>query len=297
MSTRSLVYLKLLSGVIAISFSAILVKWAGVDPTLSAFFRTLYAAGFLFALSGIKRNTEFQTNNHQWILPSLLAGVFFAADLIIWHKTIFYIGAGPATVLGNSQVVFVTILVYLFFKEKFHPMFWLLLPLIFLGLYMAIPKTNILVDPTKGFFMGLMVGLTYAGFLLCMRYAHMRTKSNYPEILSLALIMVVSAVLIGGYGAWIENISFTGISIKSHGILLLLAIVAQSLGWILIKSNLTKMPAHQGSLLLLLQPLLTTIWGCLFFREPMGSLQFIGIAMSIGLIALYQTYFAKRIKP
>ena len=245
MSSRNPVLLKLLSGITAISFSAILVKLAAVDPTVSAFFRTLYAAGFLFVLSGIKHTREFRTNNLRWVLPSLLAGVFFAADLIIWHKTIFYIGAGPATILGNSQVVFVTLFVYIFFKERIHPVFWLFLPFIFLGLFFCVPKSLLLVSPNRGFFLGIMVGVMYSGFLLCMRYAHRSSRDHYPEFFSLAVIMGASSVLIGLYGRGIENLDLVNISLKAHGLLLFLAIVAQSLGWILIKSNLTKMPAHQ----------------------------------------------------
>ena len=37
----------------------------------------------------------------------MIAGVFFAADLIFWHQAIKDVGAGLATVLGNLQVVIV----------------------------------------------------------------------------------------------------------------------------------------------------------------------------------------------
>ena len=38
---------------------------------------------------------------------ALIAGLFFAADLIFWHQAIADVGAGLATVLGNLQVVIV----------------------------------------------------------------------------------------------------------------------------------------------------------------------------------------------
>ena len=40
---------------------------------------------------------------------ALLAGMFFAADLIFWHQAIADVGAGLATVLGNLQVVIVPV--------------------------------------------------------------------------------------------------------------------------------------------------------------------------------------------
>lgn len=284
--------IKLLVGVIAISFSAIFVKWADVNPTISAFFRTFYATLLLSALAFSKPSVNFKNPSRLWISLSILAGIFLGIDLIVWHKAILYIGAGPSTLLGNSQIIFVTIMVYFFFKEKIHPMFWIMLPLIFAGLFLAIPKTNILVEPGKGFFMGMIVGLTYAGFLMGMRYAHRLTPKPFPEFASLGLIMLTSALIIGPYALFVEKLDLLHISFHSHVMMFLMALVAQCFGWIFIQGSITKLPGHQGSLLLLLQPILTTLWGVLFFTEPFSKTQFFGIVLAIGCIALYQIRFA-----
>ena len=47
-----------------------------------------------------------------------IGGVFFAADLVLWHYSIEYVGAGLATVLGNTQVVLVGLLAWLLFRER-----------------------------------------------------------------------------------------------------------------------------------------------------------------------------------
>ena len=47
-----------------------------------------------------------------------IAGVFFAADLILWHHAISQVGAGLATVLGNTQVVVVPLGAWLFLRER-----------------------------------------------------------------------------------------------------------------------------------------------------------------------------------
>ena len=49
---------------------------------------------------------------------AIIAGLFFAADLVAWHYAIQMVGAGLATVLGNTQVVFVAIAAWLFFGER-----------------------------------------------------------------------------------------------------------------------------------------------------------------------------------
>jgi drug/metabolite transporter (DMT)-like permease len=296
--TKSNPILQLLLGVIAISFSATLVKYVpNIHPTVSAFYRTFYSTIILLSLSLFHYKTEWKPNNLRWMIPSLWAGIFLAADLILWHKTILYIGSGPATLIGNSQIIFVSIFAFLFFKEKFSTYFLLFLPLIFMGLYWAIPKTQIMISPQRGFTLGLIVGLTYAGFLIGLRYAKSMTGDNYPEILSLAFIMMVTTTSIGGYALGVEHLSMFGITFQNHVVLFLMGLIPQSLGWILIKSNLTKFPSHQGSLTLLLQPILTIVWGTLLFHEPLGPWQISGMLLALVSLGVYQFRFAQRTQP
>jgi drug/metabolite transporter (DMT)-like permease len=286
-------YLKLILGVVAISISATLVKFVpGLPPTTSAFYRTFYSALILLSLSWAYRKSEFRPNNLRWLLPAFWAGSFLAADLIIWHKTIFYIGSGPATLLGNSQIIFVAVFAFIFFKEKFSPLFLIFLPLIFAGLYLAIPKTQILVSPAWGFFLGLIVGLTYAGFLIGIHYAKARTRDNYPEIFSLACIMAITSVFIGLYAVFFEKVSLGVNTWHDQLVLFTMALIPQSLGWILIKTNITRLPSHQGSLLLLIQPILTVVWGSLFFREPLSAWQLGGMILALLSLGIYQFRFA-----
>ena len=239
----------------ASAFSAVFVRFAAVDPTVSAFYRCFYASIILFCIALYRG--EVRRESWPWLAPALLGGLFLAADLIIWHKTILYIGAGPATLVANSQVVFVTIFGFLFFKERISPWFPLLIPFIFLGLYLAIPKTEIMVSPETGLILGTIAGMAYAVYLISLRFAKSRTAAakmeRYPEILSLAVIMAITAAIVGVYGGAVEHVSFVVISWKSQLVLLLMALFSQSMGWILIKTNITRIPSHQGSLLLLLQ--------------------------------------------
>ena len=46
------------------------------------------------------------------------AGVFFAADLILWHHSIDDVGAGLATVLANIQVVVVPLVAWAVLSER-----------------------------------------------------------------------------------------------------------------------------------------------------------------------------------
>ena len=54
-------------------------------------------------------------------LLAYAAGVLFAIDLVAWHYSIAYIGAGLATVLGNLQVVLVGLTAWLVLSERPEP--------------------------------------------------------------------------------------------------------------------------------------------------------------------------------
>ncbi len=275
---------------LCISFSAIFVKLAAVEPTLSAFYRCFYSSIILFTI-GIIRG-EHRKARRVWVVPALLGGLSLATDMIIWHKTIIYIGAGPATILANSQVVFMGIIGFLVLKERISFWFPLFIPFIFLGMYLTIPDSQIMVSPGLGFFLGILVGISYTGFLYALRYAKEKSDGDYPEIFSLAVFVAATGFFVGLWGGAVEHLDFIVTSWKSQLYLVLIALVAQSLGWILIKTNITRIPSHKGSLMLLVQPMLTMFWGFLILGEPLTPVQITGMVLALGLIALYQIRLA-----
>ena len=105
-----------LSGVLIISFSAIFVRLAGVAPTTSAFFRACYALPFLLALWLWRRGPRRRPPRDR--LLAVAAGFFLGLDLAVWHRAIYWIGAGLGTVLGNTQVIFVGLAAWLLHGER-----------------------------------------------------------------------------------------------------------------------------------------------------------------------------------
>jgi drug/metabolite transporter (DMT)-like permease len=281
-------HLKLLTGVVAISFSPLPVKLVSFSPTVSAFYRSFYAALFFLVISLFIYRENLGPGNFRWLPPSLAAGIFLGMDLTVWHKTIVFLGAGPATFLGNSQVVFVTLFAALIFREKIPAMYYLIVVMVLTGLYLLTPSTAASVSRTTGYVMGLTVGLTYAGMLISLRYAKALSSGEYPELLSLCAVFSATAAVIALYALAVEHSTLFVWDGRSHAIMIATAFMCQTLGWYLINNSITTIPAHEGSLILLLQPLLATLWGHLFFLEPLGELQIFGIILTLAGIAAYQ---------
>lgn len=275
---------ELILGVVALSISPLAVKMVIFSPTASAFYRSFYATIFLLIWSGFRFKTEPGRGNPRWRLPILVAGVSLGVDFILWHRTIFYLGAGPATFLGNSQVVFVTIFAALVFKERIPRSFIIYLSVIMAGLYLLMPASVNTVTRPVGYFYGLVVGVTYSIMLIGMRYAKSMAGESYPELFSLAVLFLASAVVIGLYALIVGEPLFVP-DARSHLLMGATSLFAQTIGWYLVKANITKIPAHEGSLLLILQPLLAMVWGHALFGEPVAAVQLAGIMLASGGIA------------
>ena len=71
-----------------------------------------------------------------------------------------------------------------------------------------------------------------------------------------------------------------------HGWLIALAVVAQVFGWLLITVALPRLPALDTSVLLVLQPMLTVIWGLIFFQEFLSPLQWSGVGVVVASVTV-----------
>jgi drug/metabolite transporter (DMT)-like permease len=285
-------HLTVSAGVVLISFSPLVVKAADFSATMGAFYRAVYATGFLALMSVLFHRGEYRPGNRRWVGPSIAAGVFLGVDFAIWHKSILYIGAGPATFLGNAQVVFMTIFAAIFFKERIPRVFAVCLVVISAGLYLLLPPSPETVTRPVGYLLGLTVGVTYAGMLVCQRIGKIRSGPAFPRHLSLTLIFAVSAVTIALWNVLFERQPYGGANLRSHLLMAATAFGAQAAGWSLITRGITALPAHEGSLLLTLQPVLATLWGVMGFAEPFGPVQAIGVALAGGGIVYYQARYA-----
>ncbi|HEY2437745.1 MAG TPA: DMT family transporter, partial [Solirubrobacteraceae bacterium] len=158
-------------GAITIAFSSILVRLSHASPSTAAIFRCAYALPVLGVLAWVedRRFGPRAWADRRWAVAS---GVFFGADLILWHHSIGDIGAGLATVLANIQVVLVPLVAWAWLSERPGRRVLAALPIALLGVVLI---SGVLEhgaygnNPTRGTFYGLGAGVAYVGFLLFLR--------------------------------------------------------------------------------------------------------------------------------
>ncbi len=275
--------LGVLVGAVAIAFSGILYRKSHVSPVTGAFYRCFWALPFLWPLV-VWEERRLGPRPRALRRAAWIGGAFFAADLILWHYAIEKVGAGLATVLGNTQVVLVGLLAWVLFRERLSRNALLAIPVAMAGIFLisgVLEDGAYGSDPKLGAIFGLLTGLAYSGFLLALRRGSGERGRVAGPLFDATL---ATAVFVVPAGLILGDLDFTP-SLEATAWLLLLALSSQVVGWLLITVSLGRLPAARTSVLLTLQPLLAVLFAALLIDERPSPLQLVGAAFILtGLI-------------
>ena len=263
-----------LVGAVAISFSGILFRLAHVSPSTGAFYRCVWALPPLWLLARLE-NRRFGRRPGRAVWLAWLAGGFFAADLILWHNAIDQVGAGLATVLGNTQVVLVGLLAWALLGERPQRSSLAAIPVVGLGVILisgALEQDAYGSNPPLGALYGLLTGIAYAGFLLTLREGSRDLRRPAGPLFAAT---VASALGCAAIGLVVGDLDLTP-SWSATGWLILLALSSQVVGWLLISTSLPRLPAAVTSILLTPQPVCSVAFAALIVDESPSLLQLAG---------------------
>jgi drug/metabolite transporter (DMT)-like permease len=278
--------LVLASGAVCISFAPILVKAAGnggMGPTSIGLWRCVVGSVVLLALASILEGRRVVSSGVvRW---GALAGLAFFVDLFCWHRSIIHAGAGMATILGNTQVFATALISVLVFHERLGRRVVTAAGAAIVGVALLVGVgSDVRFDRSYviGIAYGLLTGLLYAVFLLILKKAGRGTARGAP--LSLMAWTSVFASLFLGAASLAEGERIVPGSTITWVWLILLGVLPQSIGWWAISDTLPRVPGAVAGLVLLLQPVLATVWGVLLFGETLTPLQVTGAAVTLGAI-------------
>jgi drug/metabolite transporter (DMT)-like permease len=260
-----------MTGVFVISFSAIIVRAADVAPGTAAALRCIYALPLLALIA-----SRAPMPSRQALAPALLGGAVLGINLVFWHHSIDRIGAGFATVLANTHVVFVLAGV-LAAGGVVARRSLLALPLPLVGVVLIGGFGSGSHLDGLGIALALVAGAAYAAFqLLFDRSIRLSGAIAWP--LFVATAGAAGTALIAAVVSREDLVP----PLSGQAWMLLLALGPQTLGWLLIAHGVVRLRAFAVSLMLTVQPVLTTIWGILAFGEHMRVLQAVGVALVLG---------------
>jgi drug/metabolite transporter (DMT)-like permease len=263
-------------GAVAIAFSGILFRVSHVSPTTGGFYRCFWALPPLWLIARWEERRwgkrPLRARQYAW-----LAGVFFAADLVLWHNAIDQVGAGLATVLGNTQVVLVGLIAWALLREKLERASLIAIPVVTVGVLLisgALEQNAYGENPQLGAVYGVFTGLAYTGFLITLRQGGRGIVGPAGPLFDATLTACVGCVLIG---VVVGDLDLTP-SWSAQGWLVLLALSSQVLGWLLISVSLPRLPAVVTSVSLTLQPVCSVLFAAAILGEAPSALQLVGAA-------------------
>jgi drug/metabolite transporter (DMT)-like permease len=274
-----------LLGAVAIAFSSVLVRLSHGSPSTVAIFRCAFALPVLGPLAWLE-DRKFGPRAPRDRRIAVAAGVFFAADLIMWHHSIADVGAGLATVLANIQVVLLPLAAWALLAERPARRVLAALPIALIGVVLISgaldPHTAYGSAPGRGAAFGLAAGVAYVGFLLLLRRgaADLRRVAGplFDATATAAVVSVVEGLVVGD-----ANLTpgWPGI-----GWLITLALTSQVIGWLLISTSLPRVPAAITSLLLAVQPVGSVGLAALILGESPSGLQLLGVAVVLSAVII-----------
>ncbi|MCB9418436.1 MAG: DMT family transporter [Ardenticatenaceae bacterium] len=275
-------YLAMSLGLIGMGFSGIFVKWANAPGAVTGFYRMGIATVLLAPVFWNQQRQRMKIPRRETAV-ALIAGFFFAGDLIFWNTGVLISGATNPTLMGNTAPLWVGLGALLIFREKLNRKFWL-------GLLLAISGAAVILgldalkDVGLGTSLGLLSGLFYAGYYLVTQRSRQKLdalSSFWLSALSSTFFLLLAALLLGQ--------PLTGYPTATYWNFLGLALLVQAGGQLAINFALGYLPASVVSPTMLAQPVLTAIFAIPLLGETLSFWQIVG-----GLAVIAGVYIVHR---
>lgn len=277
--------LALFVGATCIALSPIWVRVSEVGPTASAFWRVALAVPLLWLLCAVFRSGASLLEKRQWKLL-LAAGFAFAGDLAFWHWSIKFTSVANSTLLANLASIFVTLAVWLVWRQRPSGVFLAGLATALAGVAMLV-RTSLEFSPTAllGDALGVVTAMFYAWYLLSV--SDVRGLGIATVRLMAVTTTITSAFLLPVALASGESL----LPVTEVGWLKLLGLawISHSAGQGLIAYALAHLPAAFSSVSLLFQPVMAAVFAWILLGEPLVALQVAG-----GVVVLVGIYLARR---
>ncbi len=277
--------LSLAFGLLAIGTSAIWIRLAGTSGVVAVLYRM--AIGVL-AISPLFIQQRRQRPHLTWaaLWPALVAGVFFAGDLLAWSTGVVMSGATNPTLLANTAPLWVGLGAVLVFRERLGRRFWFGLVLTMVGAVAVLG-----LDAAESFrfglgtFLGLLAGMFYGTYFLVTQKGRQRL-----DVISYFWVSSLAAALILFAAALVARQPLAGFSGATYAYLLALGLGPQALGWLAVNYAQGHLPASIVSPTMLGQPVVTAILAGPILGEWIGPWEAAsGLVVLVGILLVHRS--------
>jgi drug/metabolite transporter (DMT)-like permease len=276
----------LVLGGILLGCSPILVRISHIGPIATAFWRLALALpplAMLFGSSSRSGGTGRLPASAAEHLAAAFPGIFLAGDLATWHISLHLTSVTNSTLLANMAPVIVTLVSWLFLRQRVSGAF-------IAGLLLSVAGVVVLNGGSvstggdshlRGDLVALLAACFYAGYFVMLSRA--RSAFSTPVVMLWSTIAAAICVL---PMALLFEKAFVPYAIAGWLILIGLGWLVHAGGQGLITFALAWLPPTFSSLTLLIQPVVAAVLARIILDEPLGVKQVAGGSIVIAGILL-----------
>ncbi|WP_146551130.1 MULTISPECIES: DMT family transporter [Rummeliibacillus] len=274
----------LIIGVVAISFSSILVKWSEAPASILGMYRLFFTIIILFPFLPWKqmKHISKKMTVKDWTLL-FISGTFLGLHFLFWMDSLKHTTVASSMILTTLEPVFVMIGAYFLFKERTSPVG-------ILSIGLAIIGSIIIASGDIGFSSSALYGdlLSILGTLAVA--IHMLAGQNLcrkipPSIYSTFVFLIGGIILL--FYSLINNVSLVNYSKNDWIIFLLLALIPNIFGHALFNWLLKYVDATTISMSVLGEPIGAIILAYFLLGEGITMLQTIGGVLAIVGVGIF----------
>ncbi len=243
----------LVAGSVLFGLGSVIVARVSLGAYAVAFWRLAVAAAVFLPL--VRLSGQRWPQSRRALAGALLAGVFLAFDLALWHESIRAVGPGISTVLNCLQIFWLTAIGLMLFGETLGR---LQLAGLLSGVMLAVSMVFVRQTQQAG-----PVGIFPLMFLI--------------SVGGMAALLPISLV-------WESNRFFPA-DWTEAGWVIVYGIVMQCLAWGMIAYSIPLLSLALTGLLLLAEPVAALLIDSVFLHKPVSALQWAGAALT--MLAIY----------
>ena len=273
------VYILLFLGLVSISVSAILIRWASTDApgeTL-AVWRTIFAACILAPVALVRSRAEIRSFSSREVVLVLISGVFLGLHFIFWIGSLYHTSVASASVLVSLSPIFLAVIGFLVLRERpttaaIISIFVATLGTVLLGWADLENQAGTGINPFLGNSMALFAALLVSVYLLIGRVVR-QSRSWLAYVGPLYVVTALTTLVV----ALLNGVPLFGYDWSFYGLCLAMAVVPQLLGHGSINYVVKYFPAATIGLASLFEPVGASLLAWAVFGE---------IPTAIGILAM-----------
>ncbi|MGB2983925.1 MAG: DMT family transporter [Candidatus Bipolaricaulia bacterium] len=286
MPGRGILYTRFAIGVVAASFGAILVRYAGeATPLTIAAWRLGLTAIVLLPVA--LAHKTLRSSSRRELLWSMASGVALAFHFVLWITSLRYTSVASSVLFVTTHPIFVGLGAHFVLRERAGRGLIVGIGLaVFGGVLIGFGDLRIGGDALRGDLLALAGGLAVSIYFLIGR----RVRQTMPLIDYITVTYGTAAVLVLA-SCLIVRSPLGGFSPSTYLFLVLVALIPQLIGHSTFNWALKHLPASKVSVMILGEPIGSTLLAVLFFSEMPTWLN--GIGAVIILLGIYLSLTTK----